>query len=66
MRTQFDLQLDETLRTSHNDYDQSTLKCMFSIANSIYELFDHRMRSKSMDIHDGKMLYAHNPNVQAM
>lgn len=66
MPIQFGLQLDGTLRTSHSGYAQSELRCTFLIANSKYESFDHRMRSKSMDIHDGKMLYAHNLNDRAM
>lgn len=64
--TQFDLQRDGTLRTSHNDYDQSIRKCTSAIANSKFGSFDRRMHSESMDIRDGKMLFAHNPNDRAM
>ena len=57
MRKVEDLQLDETAHTSHNDYGQLILKHRFVIANSKYELSDHQMQIKSMDIHDEKLLY---------
>lgn len=63
---QFDLRLDEIVHTLHNDYDRLIRKYKFETANSKYELFDRQMHLISTDIHDGKTLYAHSPNVHAM
>lgn len=64
-RTQFDPRMDGTWHTSHNDCVRSILKCMCAIANSRCEWFDHPMHLKSMDIRDGRMSFAHNPNGPA-
>ena len=48
------------MHTSHNDYDQLILKHTFEIANSKFEWSDHLMQTKSMDIHDEKLLYGYS------